>query len=75
MFGIDVFIHDPINSLLARQTLQDLNTSIEGAIGSGPDAYTRAHLNDAHTRIHKALDATYTYNAQQASVKTSSSAL
>ena len=48
-------------SLLARQTLQDLNGSIETAIGASPDAYTRAHLNDAHTRIHKALDASYTY--------------
>jgi len=48
-------------SLLARQTLQDLNASIETAIGASPDAYTRAHLNDAHTRIHKALDASYTY--------------
>ena len=52
-------------SLLARQTLQDLAVSIDGALGSGPDAYTRAHLSDAHTRIHKALDASYTYNAQQ----------
>ncbi|MCC6285818.1 MAG: zinc-dependent metalloprotease [Phycisphaerales bacterium] len=51
---------------LATMNLRDLLETIDGSLknnGSRMDAYTKAHLSDARTRIEKALDAHYTMNA------------
>jgi hypothetical protein len=50
-------------ALLARLTLDNLSKAIERGLEGDLDAYTRAHLSDAKTRIAKALDASYSYNA------------
>ncbi len=50
-------------SLLARSNLIDLQGSIEASLAAEPDAYSRAHLQDAKIRIGKVLDASYSYNA------------
>jgi hypothetical protein len=50
-------------ALLARMTLENLGQAIEANLSEELDPYTRAHLADARTRIQKALDASYTYNA------------
>lgn len=57
----------PIQTLAAHK-LRDLDGKIESALklaDSKIDPYTLAHLTDAHTRINKALDATYIYNANE----------
>jgi hypothetical protein len=50
---------------LATATLRDLASKTKSAAErNGVDGYTKAHLNEAHMRITKALDASYTYNAK-----------
>lgn len=52
---------------LAAHTLRSLHNRIERLLEDGDsriDAYTQAHLEDARTRIGKALDAMYVYNAR-----------
>ncbi|TVQ32418.1 MAG: DUF5117 domain-containing protein [Phycisphaeraceae bacterium] len=55
----------PIATLSAMH-LRDLKSRIDGVMGragGAVDPYTMAHLEDARTRIEKALDAQYIYNA------------
>jgi len=54
-------------STLAMMQLRDLNAKIETTLKAREadlDAYSRAHLRDANTRITKALDAQYIINSQ-----------
>ena len=46
-------------SSLARLELKRVDALAEGALKSSPDAYTKAHLDDARTRIAKTLEASY----------------
>lgn len=54
-------------STLSRMTLKDINGKIEAKLGGGSasriDPYTRAHLMEISSKITKALDANYIYNA------------
>ncbi len=52
-------------SNIARLQLRDLHDEIGTAVKSAGrlDTYTRAHLQEAHDRIAKVLDADYIYNA------------
>lgn len=56
----------PVKTLAVAQ-LRELLGKVEGRTknGSGVDAYTMAHLGECKTRIEKALDAAYIYNADQ----------
>lgn len=56
----------PVKTLAVAQ-LRELLGKIEGRTknASGVDAYTSAHLGECKTRIEKALDAAYIYNADQ----------
>ncbi|RMH27086.1 MAG: DUF5117 domain-containing protein [Planctomycetota bacterium] len=57
----------PVQTLAAFK-LRELDEKIESALkraDSKIDAYTLAHLSDAHVRIGKALDAVYIYNADE----------
>jgi hypothetical protein len=59
----------PISDL-ARMHLVDLNRAIKSRLKSCQkkmDAYSRAHLEEAMTRIDSALKASYTYGSPQAS--------
>jgi hypothetical protein len=46
-------------SSIARLELKRVDALAEGGLKSSPDAYTKAHLEDARTRIAKTLEATY----------------
>ncbi|MFN9971329.1 MAG: zinc-dependent metalloprotease, partial [Phycisphaerae bacterium] len=46
-------------SSLARLELKRVDALAEGALKASPDAYTKAHLDDARTRIAKTLEASY----------------
>ena len=64
---IDLALEDSTRSsvrsmaLLARKTMGGIQDSIEEFLTQELDPYTRAHLEDAATRISKALDVSYTY--------------
>lgn len=58
---------EPVRTL-ARAELQRLATLIDRTRGAtGNDAYTTAHLADAHSRITRVLDAGYIYNTNDIS--------
>ncbi|HEX8878162.1 MAG TPA: zinc-dependent metalloprotease [Phycisphaerales bacterium] len=46
-------------SSIARLELKRVDGLAEGALKASPDAYTKAHLDDARTRIAKTLEASY----------------
>jgi len=46
-------------STLARAELKRVDALAEAGLKASPDAYTKAHLEDARTRIEKTLDAAY----------------
>ncbi len=57
----------PVKTLAVAQ-LRDLQDRISGRLDKSAaklDAYTVAHLGEARTRIERALDAAYIYNADQ----------
>lgn len=49
-------------SMLARSSLRGIGGAIADNLKSELDPYTKAHLEDAGTRIQKALEASYTYD-------------
>lgn len=46
-------------SSIARLELKRVDALAEGGLKSSPDAYSKAHLEDARTRIAKTLEASY----------------
>ncbi len=63
----DTAAYKPISNL-ARMELRDLAEKVEASLkkcGKKMDAYSRAHLAETQERIERALNAGYTYNAQQ----------
>ncbi len=52
-------------SNLAVANLRSIEKKIEGVKLDSTDPYTSAHLDEAKTRIAKALDAQYIYNAEE----------
>ena len=52
-------------SNLAVSNLRSIQKKIEGMNLDSTDPYTKAHLDEAATRITKALDAQYIYNTDK----------